>query len=850
MKPAHPRLFLLIALITLGCAQPQEGEVLEEKSAPVSRAWESARDPALAGGAKASIHFTRPGVARGEGEIFEGEAAVIEAIGAAQYTVDLCLYEFNRAPIIEALVEAITRGVEVRFVGDGDELLDEGYAQLEGSGLTLVLRRPGDRIMHNKFVILDSRSVITGSMNFSDNGVARNNNHLIHIRDTSVAELYALEFQQLYDGDFGRHKSPLVEARGVRTGEGRVEVYFAPADDPIAIVRRELSRARARVAFMVFSFSHQDLRADLIRIHNAGIDVVGIFDESQAEQGYSADDALAEAGIPVYIDGNDNRSGFAGGKLHHKVMIIDGGEAEPVVLAGSFNWSNSATRYNDENLIILRGRDYAAPFLDELCELMEDATLHPAFEGREPTPCDGWVQPVRINEVLPRAGDGYEPFVELVNAGRRAINLDGWTLSTNRGVRYTFERVSFPAGGAILLSEPEVALGFNSRSDVVTLEDPWGRVIDRVSFTLARAGVSFNRVEDGGRRGPFEAHPSLKGRHASPGYQRTGAEWLERPAVSLLINEIMPNPVGDDGGEEFVELVNVSDEPIALAGWHLGDSYSPRRHLFDEGELAPGEAVVVFDYGAHGDVPGAVNASSGRLNLDNAGDVARLFDPYGDLHDSVEYGVTRAGVSKNRTADGRAESGISDHDQVASASASPGLRADLSPWGVEAPVEPEEPEEPGEGEPRVIINELMPNPAGADLGQEYVELYNAGDAAADLEGYTLGDLADAERHIFGATILAPGEALVIFDRGAHDHIANAHISLSGRLSLNNSDDVITLLDDAGVLVDAAAYYSSQEGISLNREEDGQPGSPMVLHTTLSALRSSPGQAADGAPFGG
>ncbi|MBU1429117.1 lamin tail domain-containing protein [Myxococcota bacterium] len=858
MKTARLPLLLALSLTALACQEAEEAPVFEAKGARVSRAWESSRDPALAGGGRAAIHFTRPGSARGEGEVFAGEAAVVEALNAARYSLDVCLYEFNRAPFIDALLAAITRGVSVRFVGDGDELIDEGYHRLEGAGLALSLRPAGDRIMHNKFIVIDHRAVLTGSMNFSDNGVERNNNHLIHLQDEAIAALYAEEFEQLYAGDFGRDKARLSAARGAATGEGRVEVYFAPADDPIEIVRRELSRARARVFFMVFSFSHTDLRADLLRMHRAGVQIVGLFDESQAEQGYSADDTLAEAGVPVYIDGNDNRSGFAGGKLHHKVMIIDGGEAEPVVIAGSFNWSNAATRYNDENLLVLRGRAYATPFLDEFCALMEEAVLHPSFSGREPTPCDDWVQPARINEILalPDPDDPEGAFVELINAGHRPLDLDGWIIATRLGAPKTLRGVTLPPGGAYVAR----GLRLDAEADEVALSDPWGRLIDRVTLRQARLGVSFNRVDEGGRAGPFEAHPALEGRFSSPGRQRSGAPWLAHATARLLINEIMPNPEGDDTGGEFVELLNVSDAPLDLTGWRLGDSYEPTRHLFAEGVLLPGEVIVVFDSGVHRQIPSAINASSGRLNLGNAGDTVRLLDPSGALHDEAGYGLTRAGVSKNRAVDGQPASGLRDHDELAPAPSSPGLRVDLRGWDEPAtapkPIEPDDPDDP-EGPvkptdleqlgPRVIINELLPNPAGDDLGQEFIELFNAGDAPADLSGWQLGDVTDPARHTFGATILAPGEALVVFDRGDHG-LDNAHAALTGRLSLNNADDVVTLLDAEGALVDAAAYYSSQEGVSLNRRDDGRPDVPFVPHTDLSDLPSSPGVAADGAAF--
>ena len=47
--------------------------------------------------------------------------------------------------------------------------------------------------------------------------------------------------------------------------------------------------------------------------------------------------------------------------MHHKVIIIDG----EIVIFGSFNFSDSADRSNDENLLIIYNRAVAARFEEE-----------------------------------------------------------------------------------------------------------------------------------------------------------------------------------------------------------------------------------------------------------------------------------------------------------------------------------------------------------------------------------------------------------------------------------------------------------------------------------------------------
>jgi len=71
---------------------------------------------------------------------------------------------------------------------------------------------------------------------------------------------------------------------------------------------------------------------------------------------------LTEAGLPVYLDGNV-------GQMHHKVIIID----EQIVITGSYNFSASAERANDENVIIFFDPQIAAQYLAEFQRVLAEA---------------------------------------------------------------------------------------------------------------------------------------------------------------------------------------------------------------------------------------------------------------------------------------------------------------------------------------------------------------------------------------------------------------------------------------------------------------------------------------------
>jgi hypothetical protein len=162
-------------------------------------------------------------------------------------------------------------------------------------------------------------------------------------------------------------------------------------------------------------------------------------------------------------------------------------------------------------------------------------------------------------------------------------------------------------------------------------------------------------------------------------------------------------------------------------------------------------------------------------------------------------------------------------------------------------------EPPVIGTPYVILNEILANEPGSSTGGEFVELVNAGNAAADLGGWSLSD-ASLVRHVFpaGAT-LAPGAAVVVFASASSipPGLTNASAASTGTLSLANSGDTVILKDGSGAVVNSFTYASSlasTDGVSMNRNLDGDPTGTFVLHTAVSAALSSPGKQVTGASF--
>jgi len=98
-----------------------------------------------------------------------------------------------------------------------------------------------------------------------------------------------------------------------------------------------------------------------------------------------------------------------------------------------------------------------------------------------------------------------------------------------------------------------------------------------------------------------------------------------------------------------------------------------------------------------------------------------------------------------------------------------------------------------------------PGPDGDDLGEEWLEIVNAGERAADLSGWTLRDESSANRYEFPeGSRIDPGFALVIATGCGEDAPQRLHWCADGPV-WNNGGDMAMLLDEHGNVVSMRRY---------------------------------------------
>lgn len=267
---------------------------------------------------------------------------------------------------------------------------------------------------------------------------------------------------------------------------------------------------------------------------------------------------------------------------------------------------------------------------------------------------------------------------------------------------------------------------------------------------------------------------------------------------NIVIHEVQVEGKDASGksvaNDDFIELRNISRSAISIVKWKLQKRTSSGSvntiKVFDETCLSlPPNASLIWGNKAGAFAMIADYTTAQSIAKTN---VIELLDESGKVHDSLIWGSDGLpGKSLERNSNTLAWS-ISE-----SPSPSGGGGSCPEPQPEDVPSSPAPIKTPAP----VRINELFPDPKGSDEMGEFIELYNTGATVTSLSEFTLRDASKS-----GVYVLPPGT--VITPHG-YLTISNA----KSRLSLNNSNETVSLSDPTGNLIDSVSYGTAKEDAS-------------------------------------
>jgi len=318
---------------------------------------------------------------------------------------------------------------------------------------------------------------------------------------------------------------------------------------------------------------------------------------------------------------------------------------------------------------------------------------------------------------------------------------------------------------------------------------------------------------------------------------------------SLVVNEIMYNPEGNDTKREWVELKNTGPSLITIKDWRINDgtNHQIKNDIHPEYfSILPNEHIILAS-----DITTFLNEHPGFegkvfdtvLNLRNTGNRIVLLDNNKVVVDDITYQPSSGGDGNGKTIERSSDTTALFHESSQTGGTPGRENGQTITRATEEPIDTTPPtnnaslfkinELQDASEERskqysnsivssttarnaanrdleqtrgIIISEFLPNPSKDK--DEWIELYNTNDASTTLMGWRLKDNSSHE-YVFKDLVLAPNTFFTISQYDSKIHI-------------NNNGDELSLINQKGDLISKIMFQGKaprNKSFARRREND-------------------------------
>ncbi len=488
-----------------------------------------------------------------------------------------------------------------------------------------------------------------------------------------------------------------------------------------------------------------------------------------------------------------------------------------------------------------------------------------------------------INEFVSDPADNDTEWVEIFNNTSSTVDLSGWYIEESGGSKTNLS-------GLIdkFFVVNDIKGNLNNGGDSISLYDNSGGLIDKVIYgkESVQAPVATDpkstarRIDGNNTFNNFSDFAITKILTKGKPNIIDGADSNDNDlsieemrdydySNEIIVSEILPNPIGDDAKEEFIELCNKGKKIVNLKGWRLGDESKSQFEIKNSISISPNEFLVF-------------KRSQTKIALNNSGDSVKLFEPLKEKAlEVVEYKKAEQGWSYVKDECATSSKRIINEwswtlvvtpgelNYIEGINNAPQIQLDLPrvvelgkpfvfdgsdtfdldgdeldfSWnfgdginlslpspahtylktgeyvlkfrvsdGEEEVVEEKVikvvkdiDEVEIQKKAKIIISEILPNPKGDDKEGEFIEIKNIGENDVNLRDWVLKDLKSEYK--FGDFGLASG-AIAEF----------AYVDT--KINLNNTNEEVSLINASGDVISKVNYDFSFEGNSYAVGENG------------------------------
>lgn len=330
-----------------------------------------------------------------------------EVINDSSKTLKVLAYDLNEPEIVKRFLLLASQGrLKIILDNAGEHGEHDSYENkfealfhAQATGNSKLVRGKYNGLAHCKvFIMLNSNNeavkVLSGSTNFSTNGLYINSNHVLIFDNKNISERY----NNLFENSFSETKIKTLQGKEPtvldyefnETGMPKMTITFAPHEKVDA--QRIFDRISARItktgntdvlfAIMKDTSESSILAAVRTQLKNNNIYTYGITDTiSKTAEDYEVFlyKPNNSRGIKVAAKGISNVlpkpfgavAGISGYAIHHKFIVVNFKGDDPVVYCGSSNLAFNPEQKNGDNLLEIHDKDVVTAFAIEALRLVD-----------------------------------------------------------------------------------------------------------------------------------------------------------------------------------------------------------------------------------------------------------------------------------------------------------------------------------------------------------------------------------------------------------------------------------------------------------------------------------------------
>ena len=295
-----------------------------------------------------------------------------EMVDGAKDRIRLEMYDLNDLEMVNTLIDATKRGVDVQVILDPsvNDIESDKRANInklmEDNGIKMVqFPNNSNQSDHIKLLLVDGKKAMLGGMNW--NTYSRNNHDANVAIEGPAVKSYESHFVEGWNYAGGSYIDPgTVEAEAEsipKTGEAEVKSVRTNGRLDSSYkhgVQNIIRGAKKSIYTEMYVLSSEDIINDLIDAKERGVDVRVILDPHNAYTGWSPNgktfDTLKKAGVDVRWYKVEPTQ-----RMHAKWTVVDGEET----LIGSGNWSHKGFNTNRELGADIKDEETANVFRDQ-----------------------------------------------------------------------------------------------------------------------------------------------------------------------------------------------------------------------------------------------------------------------------------------------------------------------------------------------------------------------------------------------------------------------------------------------------------------------------------------------------